>query len=109
MECDRTGASLQTGESPGHCLEVREVERVSQSLRSLDAPSGLHQRSTEPVVRPGIKDELQTLRYPLYFADFETVSPAIPGLQGCARTINSISVERSCAAAAGRSTGHLDS
>ena len=29
-----------------------------------------------------LKDELETLRYPLYFADFETLSPAIPRFAG---------------------------
>jgi predicted RecB family nuclease len=29
-----------------------------------------------------LKDELETLAYPLYFADFETVSPAIPRFAG---------------------------
>jgi Domain of unknown function(DUF2779) len=35
-----------------------------------------------PWFSPELKDELETLRYPLYFADFETVSPAIPRFAG---------------------------
>ena len=31
-----------------------------------------------PWFSPELKEKLETLRYPLYFADFETVSPAIP-------------------------------
>jgi predicted RecB family nuclease len=31
-----------------------------------------------PWFGPELKNELETLKYPLYFADFETVSPAIP-------------------------------
>jgi len=32
----------------------------------------------EPWFSPELKDKLETLRYPLYFADFETVNPALP-------------------------------
>jgi hypothetical protein len=35
-----------------------------------------------PWFSPELKDELETLRYPLYFADFETLSPAIPRFAG---------------------------
>jgi hypothetical protein len=36
----------------------------------------------KPWFSPELKDELETLRYPLYFADFETVCPAIPLFAG---------------------------
>jgi predicted RecB family nuclease len=35
-----------------------------------------------PWYGPELKDELEGLRYPLYFADFETVNPAIPRFAG---------------------------
>jgi hypothetical protein len=36
----------------------------------------------KPWYGPELKDELGRLRYPLYFADFETVNPAIPRFAG---------------------------
>jgi predicted RecB family nuclease len=36
----------------------------------------------EPWYSPELKDELGKLRYPIYFADFETVNPALPRFAG---------------------------
>ena len=36
----------------------------------------------EPWYSPEIKEELSKLKYPLYFADFETVNPALPRFAG---------------------------
>ena len=36
----------------------------------------------EPWYSPEIREELRKLKYPLYFADFETVNPAIPRFAG---------------------------
>jgi predicted RecB family nuclease len=36
----------------------------------------------KPWYSPELNDKLETLRYPLYFADFETVNPAIPRFAG---------------------------
>lgn len=39
-------------------------------------------QSGTPWFSPELKGQLETLRYPLYFADFETVSPCIPRFSG---------------------------
>jgi len=36
----------------------------------------------KPWFSPELKDELKGLRYPLYYADIETVNPAIPRFAG---------------------------
>jgi predicted RecB family nuclease len=39
-------------------------------------------QSGEPWYSPALKDELGKLKYPIYFADFETVNPALPRFSG---------------------------
>jgi hypothetical protein len=41
-------------------------------------------QSGEPWYSPEIGEELSSLKYPLYFADFETINPCIPRFAGMA-------------------------
>ena len=56
----------------------------------------------EPWFSSELGEVLGGLKYPLYFADFESVNPGDPRFAGCALRSTALSVERACAAGAGR-------
>lgn len=41
------------------------------------------QRWPKHINQPAIRDDIQHLKYPLYFLDYETIFPAIPPFDGC--------------------------
>ena len=71
---------------------VEELEEIGvESIRDIpdDFPLNERQRRAaasvqkgEPWFSPELARELRTLKYPLYFADFETVNPAVPRFPG---------------------------
>jgi hypothetical protein len=75
-----------------HASEVAKlVARGVQSIHNIPDNYPLPERlrractsvkSGKPWFGPELKDELKTLKYPLYFTDFETLSPCVPRFPG---------------------------
>lgn len=68
-------------------LVARGVQSIHDIPENYPLPARLRRACTsvqsgEPWFAPELKDELKTLKYPLYFMDFETLSPCIPRFPG---------------------------
>jgi predicted RecB family nuclease len=68
-------------------LVARGVQSIHDIPENYPLPERLRRartsvKSGKPWFGPELKDELKTLKYPLYFTDFETLSPCVPRFPG---------------------------
>lgn len=71
------------GEKKQKALEMRGVESIKDipdnfDLTETQRRAWISVKENRIVVEDGLGDELADLQYPLFFMDFETISPAIP-------------------------------
>jgi len=59
-------------------LSIRDIKEGIELSDKQSIQVACHKNGTAHVDKKGIKDFLSTLKYPLYFLDFETINPAIP-------------------------------